>query len=54
MPQVFIPQLVELYQQGRFPSDALVKFYPFEQINQPAEDSTKGITLKSILRIAEY
>jgi aryl-alcohol dehydrogenase len=53
VPQVFIPQLVELYQQGRFPFDRLVRFYPFEQINQAAEDSTKGTTLKPILRITE-
>ncbi|MNT29910.1 Aryl-alcohol dehydrogenase [compost metagenome] len=52
VPQVFIPQLVTLYQQGRFPFDRLVKFYPLEQINQAAEDSTRGITLKPILRIA--
>lgn len=51
VPQVFIPQLVQLYQQGRFPFDRLVKFYPLDQINQAAEDSTKGITLKPILRI---
>ncbi|MDA5339169.1 NAD(P)-dependent alcohol dehydrogenase, partial [Stenotrophomonas maltophilia] len=50
VPQVFIPQLVALFQQGRFPFDKLVKFYPLEQINQAAEDSTRGITLKPILR----
>lgn len=48
--QRFIPQLVELYQQGRFPFDKLVKFYPVEQINQAAEDSTRGVTPKPILR----
>ena len=52
VPQVFIPQLVTLFQQGRFPFDKLVKFYPLEQINQAAEDSTRGITLKPVLRIA--
>ncbi|MCF7695829.1 NAD(P)-dependent alcohol dehydrogenase [Mycetohabitans sp. B2] len=52
VPQVFIPQLVKLYQQGRFPFDRLVKCYPLEQINQAAEDSIKGITLKPILRMA--
>ncbi|WP_028227909.1 NAD(P)-dependent alcohol dehydrogenase [Paraburkholderia ferrariae] len=52
VPQVFIPQLVQLYQQGRFPFDRLVKFYTLEQINQAAEDSAQGITLKPILRIA--
>lgn len=50
VPQRFIPQLVELYQQGRFPFDKLVKFYPIEQINQAAEDSLRGETLKPILR----
>lgn len=50
-PKQFIPQLVKLYQQGRFPFDKLVKFYSFEQINQAAEDSEKGITLKPIVKI---
>nr|MCH1932775.1 NAD(P)-dependent alcohol dehydrogenase [Shewanella shenzhenensis] len=52
-PKQFIPMLVELYQQGRFPFDKLVKFYDFEQINQAAADSEKGITLKPIVRIAK-
>jgi len=52
-PKQFIPQLVKLYQQGRFPFDKLVKFYPFEQINQAAADSEKGITLKPIVMIGE-
>lgn len=51
VPKVFIPQLVQLYQQGRFPFDKLVRFYPLEQINQAAEDSLKGITLKPVLKI---
>ena len=52
VPQVFIPQLVQLYQQGRFPFDKLVKFYSLDQINEAAEDSTSGVTLKPILRFA--
>lgn len=52
-PKQFIPMLVELYQQGRFPFDKLVKFYDFEQINEAAADSEKGITLKPIVRIAK-
>ncbi|WP_454731357.1 MULTISPECIES: NAD(P)-dependent alcohol dehydrogenase [Cupriavidus] len=51
VPQRFIPDLVKLYLQGRFPFDKLVKFYPFEQINQAAADSEKGLTLKPVLRI---
>lgn len=48
---VFIPQLIELYKQGRFPFDRMITFYPFDQINQAAEDSEKGKTLKAVLRM---
>lgn len=51
VPDLFIPSLVELYQQGRFPFDKLVKFYGLDQINQAAEDSEKGITIKPIVRL---
>ncbi len=47
----FIPQLVELHRQGRFPFDKLVKFYDLDQINQAAEDSEKGGTIKPIVRL---
>lgn len=52
VPDLFIPSLVELYAQGRFPFDRLVKFYSLDQINQAAEDSEKGITIKPIVRLA--
>ncbi|SEM54069.1 aryl-alcohol dehydrogenase [Pseudoxanthomonas sp. GM95] len=48
--RTFIPELVELYRQGRFPFDRLVKFYDFEQLNQAMADSESGITIKPILR----
>lgn len=50
-PDLFIPALVELYKQGRFPFDKLVKFYSLDQINQAAEDSEKGVTIKPIIRL---
>ncbi|WP_027350410.1 NAD(P)-dependent alcohol dehydrogenase [Halotalea alkalilenta] len=53
VPRVFIPQLVQLFQQGRFPFDRLVKFYPLEQINQAAQDSVEGVTLKPIIKISD-
>jgi aryl-alcohol dehydrogenase len=49
-PDIFIPQLIELYKQGRFPFDRLIKFYSLEQINEAAEDSEKGKTLKAVLK----
>ncbi|WP_445116495.1 NAD(P)-dependent alcohol dehydrogenase [Acinetobacter sp. WZC-1] len=51
-PKKFIPELVELYLQGKFPFDKLVKFYAFDEINQAVADSKSGITLKPIIRIA--
>ncbi|KTB95211.1 alcohol dehydrogenase [Pseudomonas syringae ICMP 11293] len=53
VPQKFIPELVNLYLQGRFPFDRLVKFYNFDEINQAAADSEKGVTLKPIIRIGQ-
>ena len=50
IPSVFIPHLIALFRAGRFPFDRMIKFYPFDQINQAAEDSEKGRTLKAILR----
>ena len=46
-PDLFIPQLIDLYKQGKFPFDRLIKFYSLEQINEAAEDSEKGKTLKA-------
>ena len=52
VPEVFIPQLIELHRQGRFPFDRLIKFYGIDQINQAAADSEKGVAIKPVLRMA--
>jgi aryl-alcohol dehydrogenase len=49
-PESFIPALIRLYQQGRFPFDRLVKFYTFDQINQAVDDAEQGRVLKPIVR----
>ena len=51
-PSVLIPQLVDLYLEGKFPMDRLSAFYPFEQINQAVADTHSGKTIKPILRMA--
>jgi len=48
---IFIPRLIELYKQGKFPFDKLVTFYEFDQINQAAKDSENGTTLKAVMRL---
>lgn len=50
IPDIFIPQLIELWRQGRFPFDRLVSFYPFDQIQQAVEDSEHGKVLKAVVR----
>ncbi len=47
---LFIPVLIDLYLQGRFPFDRMIKFYPFEEINKAAADMEKGTVLKPVLR----
>lgn len=47
----FIPKLVDLYLQGRFPFDKLCKFYEFGQVNEAMADSERGVTIKPILRM---
>jgi aryl-alcohol dehydrogenase len=51
IPQLFVPQLIELYRAGHFPFDRLVRFYEFEEINQAAADTRSGATIKPILRV---
>ena len=50
-PSIFIPQLLELYLQGRFPFDKLVKYYPFAKINEAVDESLSGSTIKAILEM---
>lgn len=50
IPDVFIPQLVDLWHQGRFPFDKLVRFFPLSQINDAVHASESGQVLKAILR----
>ena len=49
IPDIFIPQMIELYNQGRFPFDRLITFYSLDEINKAAEDSEKGRVLKPVL-----
>jgi aryl-alcohol dehydrogenase len=50
IPDLFIPKLIELYTQGRFPFDRLITFYPFDDINRAVEDMEKGRVVKPVLR----
>lgn len=53
VPDIFIPQLINLYKKGLFPFDRLIKFYDFKDISQAIEDSENGSTLKAVLKMPE-
>jgi aryl-alcohol dehydrogenase len=46
-----IPALVDLFQQGRFPFDRLVRYYRMSEIENALSDSKSGEVNKPILRM---
>jgi aryl-alcohol dehydrogenase len=52
VPQLYVPMLIELYKQGKFPFDKLITYYTLEEINQAIEDSKKGTTIKPVIKLA--
>jgi len=52
-PDVFIPRMIDLYRQGRFPFDKLITFYPFEKINEAIDDSEHGRAVKPVVRFSQ-
>jgi aryl-alcohol dehydrogenase len=50
IPDIFIPQMIELYKQGRFPFDRMITFYDLDRINEAVADSESGKTLKPVLK----
>lgn len=49
LPSEFIPELIELYRQGRMPFDRLIKTYPLEEINRAVQDQHDGKVVKAVL-----
>jgi len=49
VPQVFIPKLIDLWRDGRFPMDKLMRTYKLEDINVGFADSASGVTVKPVI-----
>lgn len=49
VPQVFIPALIDLWRQGRFPFDRLITRYPVAEINEAFEESERGAVIKPVI-----
>ena len=52
VPEIFLPQLIRFWEQGRFPVDRLMKHYDFDAIEEAARDAEEGRTIKPVLRMS--
>jgi aryl-alcohol dehydrogenase len=50
VPDVFLPRLIELWRQGRFPVDRIMTHYDFDAIDRAARDAEEGRVIKPVLR----
>jgi len=48
-PRAFIPRLIDLHREGRFPLERLITTYPFEQIAEAMHDAEAGKVIKPVL-----
>jgi Zn-dependent alcohol dehydrogenase len=48
-PQTFIPRLIALYREGKFPFDRLVKTFAFSDINAAIQASETGDVVKPVV-----
>lgn len=48
-PKEFIPQMIQLYKDGRFPFDRLIQTFSLEQVNEAEEASLDGSVIKPVL-----
>ena len=51
VPDVFIPRLIELWRQGRFPVDRLMRNYDLDQLDEAAHDAEAGRVIKAVVRM---
>ncbi|KAK5657548.1 hypothetical protein OQA88_3121 [Cercophora sp. LCS_1] len=49
VPHVFIPFLIDLWRQGKFPFDKLLTYYKFDQLQQAMQDIKDGKVIKPVL-----
>ncbi|MGC1779363.1 MAG: NAD(P)-dependent alcohol dehydrogenase [Xanthobacteraceae bacterium] len=51
VPKEFIPLLVDLVIEGKFPIEKMITFYDLADINRAAAESSSGKTIKPVLRM---
>ena len=51
VPKEFIPKLVDLVVEGKFPIEKMITFYDLSDINRAAQESSAASTIKPVLRM---
>lgn len=49
VPQTFIPALIGLWKQGRFPFDRFIRHYPHAGITTAFDDAERGVVIKPVI-----
>ncbi|KAJ5972017.1 Polyketide synthase enoylreductase [Penicillium vulpinum] len=52
-PAVIVPQLIDLYKQGKFPVDRIAKIYPPDALEQALADLHSGRVIKPVIKWAD-
>jgi aryl-alcohol dehydrogenase len=50
-PQTFIPWMIDLHRQGRFPFHRMLRFYDLADISQAMDDLDSGAAIKPVVRM---
>ena len=53
VPNKFIPRLVDLIVEDKFPIGKMTKFYDLADINLAAKESSAGLAIKPVLRMPQ-
>jgi aryl-alcohol dehydrogenase len=51
VPDLFIPTLIGYWKAGLLPVEKMIRYYPFDQINQAIHDAHDGSAIKPVLRL---
>lgn len=52
-PLTFLPMLVDLWRQGRFPVEKLVRTFPIDRIDDAVAATRSGEVVKAVLTFAD-
>ncbi|EXF84874.1 AreB protein [Colletotrichum fioriniae PJ7] len=50
VPAEFIPRLISMHQEGKFPIDKLAEFYPASQLNHAIQEMAAGKVIKPVIQ----